>query len=248
MFRRRCAPANWAIHLLDVIRMRKTPCIVAVSHRVRDWIIEAHPHLEKDAIDVVYNRPDLERFSPVGDKERARLREQANIRPDQVVIATAATNFALKGVRHLITALTRLPDNHVLHVAGGRNPDAYLRLARELGVEDRVRFVGKVDDMPTFYRVTDVFVLATFYDACSNAVLEALACGCRVVSSALNGSAFFLPEKWVIPDPGDIPALVDALRRVGQEDPPAPFIWPEDVVSGIEPYVELIETTLASRK
>ena len=130
------------------------------------------------------------------------------------------------------------------HVAGGRNPDKYLRQARELGIESRVRFWGKVDDMPSFYRVADVFVLATFYDACSNAVLEALACGCRVVSSALNGSAFFLPEKWIVPDPGDVPALVEALHRVAQEEAPAPFAWPEDLVCGIDPYVEMIEKTI----
>lgn len=247
MLRRRCAPANWAIHMLDVARMNRTPRIVAVSHLVREWIVQAHPFMKKDDIDVVYNRPDLERFSPVADEERMRLREQAGIQPGQVVIGTAATNFALKGIRHLVTALTRLPDTHVLHVAGGRNPDAYIRLAQELGVEDRVRFLGKVDDMPGFYRVADVFVLATFYDACSNAVLEALACGCRVVSSALNGSAYFLPEKWVIPDPGDIPALADALERVGREGRPEPFVWPDNVVSGIEPYIEMIEETI-SRK
>lgn len=244
MFRRRCAPANWAIHVLDGIRMKRTKRIVAVSHLVRDWIVEAYPHLDKSAIDVVYNRPDLERFSSVSEEVRGQLRAKAGIDKKEVVIATAATNFALKGIRHLVDALVLLPENYTLHVAGGRSPDKYLRQARKLGVEDRVRFLGKVDDMPTFYRVADVFVLATFYDACSNAVLEALACGCRVVSSALNGSAFFLPEKWIVPDPGDVPALAKALHRVAQEEIPAPFAWPEDLVCGIEPYVEMIEKTI----
>ena len=98
--------------------------------------------------------------------------------------------------------------------------------------------------MPSFYRVVDVFVLATFYDACSNAVLEALACGCRVVSSALNGSAFFLPEKWIVPDPVDVPALFEALQRVAQEETPDPFVWSEDRVFGLEPSVEMIEKIL----
>ena len=105
MFRRRCSPANWVIHVLDGIRMKRTKRIVAVSHLVRDWIVEAYPHLDKSAIDVVYNRPDLERFSPASDEEREQLRDKAGIGKNEVVIATAATNFALKGIRHLVEAL-----------------------------------------------------------------------------------------------------------------------------------------------
>jgi len=247
MLRRRLSPANWAIHMLDVARMKRTKRIVAVSHLVRKWVVEAHPYVDESQIDVVYNRPDLGRFSPVSDEERTRLRDEAGIKSDEVVIATAATNFALKGVRHLISALALLPENFILHVAGGRNPDKYLGLAKDLGVSDRVRFWGKVDDMPTFYRRADLFVLATFYDACSNAVLEALACGCRVVSSALNGSTHFLPDKWIFPDPADVPELADILLRVSAEAPPPPFEWPEDVMLGLEPYVEMIEGMLAER-
>lgn len=241
MFRRRMSPVNWLIHWIDDVRMRRTPRILAVSHFVRDLVVRAHPHLSASDIEVVYNRPDLSRFSPPGDAERVALRNDANISEEAVVIGTAATNFALKGVRHLIEALANLPENFELHVAGGRKPDKYVRLAKSLGVEHRVRFLGKVEDMPSFYRRIDVFVLASFYDACSNAVLEALACGCRVASSAFNGSAYFLPEQWVFPDPADVPKLADVLLRLAGEERPAPFVWPSDMKIGIEPYIAMIE-------
>jgi UDP-glucose:(heptosyl)LPS alpha-1,3-glucosyltransferase len=247
MLRRRLSPGNWAIHLIDRIRMKRTPRIVCVSHLVRDWLVEAHPSLNKDAIDVVYNRPDLERFSPICGQERLRLRAASQIGEDQVVVATAATNFALKGIRHVVGMMALLPENFVLHVAGGRNPAKYERLARELGVAERVRFLGRVDDMPAFYRAADIFILASFYDACSNAVLEALACGCRSVSSALNGSARFLPPRWVFPDPGDEKGMAALVRRVADEPRPGPFQWPEDVRSGLEPYIEMVERALAEK-
>lgn len=247
MLRRRLSPGNWAIYVIDRIRMKRTPRIVCVSHLVRDWLVEAHPFLQKDAIDVIYNRPDLMRFSPIGSQERLRLRAASGIREDQVVIATAATNFALKGIRHLVSMLARLPENYVLHVAGGRNPAKYERLARELGVDERVRFLGRVDDMPAFYRAADVFVLATFYDACSNAALEALACGCRSVSSAMNGSAHFLPPRWVFKDPADEAAMADLVKRVADEPRPGPFEWPSDEPCGLEPYVAMVEAMLAKR-
>ncbi|EGB14065.1 glycosyl transferase group 1 [Pseudodesulfovibrio mercurii] len=244
MLRRRLSPGNWAIHVIDRIRMRRTPHLVCVSDLVRDWLVESHPHLNRDDIAVIYNRPDLERFSPIGDQERLRLRAASHIAEDQVVVATAATNFALKGVRHLVGMLARLPENYVLRVAGGRNPAKYERLARDLGVADRVRFLGRVDDMPAFYRAADVFILASFYDACSNAALEALACGCRSLSSALNGSARFLPQRWVFPDPADEAAMAEVVLRAAGESRPGPFQWPDHVLSGLDPYVEMVEGLL----
>lgn len=245
MFRRRLAPVNWLIHWIDDLRMKRTPRIVAVSHLVRDWTVQAHPRLDPQKIDIIYNRPDLERFSPVSEAQRQKLRLDMGLGADQIVIGTAATNFALKGVRYLIETLAQLPDHYVLHVAGGRKSAKYERLAQRLGVLNRVRFLGKVDDMVSFYRRTDVFILATFYDACSNAVLEALACGCKVVSSRLNGSAYFLPEKWVFSDPANVPEMVDILQRVADEGAPEPFQWPDDIVAGVEPYVEMIEEILS---
>ena len=247
MLRRRLSPGNWAIRLIDRIRLKRTPRIVAVSHLVRDWIVEAHPHLNKDAIDVIYNKPDLSRFSPIGEQGRNRLRATCNVSEYEVVIGTAVTNFALKGIRHLVDMMALLPDHYVLGVAGGRNPDKYLRQARELGVEKRIRFLGRVDNIADFYRGVDIFVLATFYDACSNAVLEALACGCKVLSSSMNGSARFLPERWVFPDPSDAANMARLVLEVDKEEKPLPFTWPDDVASGLEPYVEMIEKTLAER-
>lgn len=247
MLRRRLSPANWAIRVIDRIRLGRTPRVVAVSHLVRDWITRAHPHLDERAIDVVYNKPDLSRFSPIGEQGRNRLRATCNVSEYEVVIGTAATNFALKGVRHLVDMLALLPEHFVLGVAGGRNPEKYLRQARELGVEKRIRFLGRVDEMTDFYRGVDIFVLATFYDACSNAVLEALACGCKVLSSSKNGSARFLPDRWVFDDPSDARNLARLVREVAGEERPEPFTWPDDVPCGLEPYVEMIERTLAEK-
>lgn len=245
MFRRRLSPVNWLLHWIDDVRMKRTPRVVAVSHFVRKLIVRAHPHLSEDDITVVYNRPELDRFAPPTDEERAVLRREASIEEGQVVIGTAVTNFALKGIRPLIKALACLPENHVLHIAGGRKPDAYLALARRLGVEHRVRFLGKIDDMPSFYRRTDIFILATFYDACSNAVLEALACGCKVASSSLNGSAYFLPEEQIFSDPGDVDQLVSMLQKLSSQDRPSPFEWPVDMETGIEPYFAMIEQAIS---
>jgi UDP-glucose:(heptosyl)LPS alpha-1,3-glucosyltransferase len=142
-------------------------------------------------------------------------------------------------VETLIRALALLPDEFTGFVAGGRRPGRFAELAKSLGVARRVRFLGRVDDMPGFYQALDVFTLPSFYDTCSNAVLEALASGVRVISSKDNGSSFFLPAERVLPDPGDHAALARMIETAAQEPRPGPFSWPKDLPCGIEPYVEL---------
>lgn len=246
--RRRISPANWVGLLLEKAQLRGSGPIVAVSHLARECILEAHPRVDPARILVVYNRPDLSRFPTPDPRLREALREAMRIGPQDVLLLFAGTNFALKGLRPLLQAMAGLPANLRLHVAGGRNPGRYLRLARRLKLGDRVRFVGRVEDMATFYAAGDVFVLPTFFDACSNAVLEALACGLKVVSSRVNGSSFFLPARWVVEDPGDVPALAATLRAVAAEPAPGPFAWPRDVPMGLAPYVDLVRGALEKNR
>lgn len=225
--------------------------VVCVSRLVRDWLLEAHPRLDPERVSVVYNRPDLSRFQPLAPQRRAELRAALGLGPADVVVCTAGTNFALKGVGTLIRALALLPQNFHVAVAGGRHPDAWIALAKRLGVAGRVRFAGKVDDMPGFYGAADVFALPTYYDACSNAVLEALACGLPAISSSRNGSAVFVDPKLILPDPGDAETLArlitTAAAQAADTTRPA-FAWPDAQPSGLAPYLEMVDRLLLEKR
>ncbi len=244
MFRRRTAPVNLLIKYIERKQAASDCRMVCVSHRVRDWMIDSHPSLSGRKIDVFYNKPDLSLFSPLNQEERNLARTEFSLSDNDILISTATTNFALKGVSFLIKSLAELPANYHLQVAGGRNPSKYIKLAEELGIADRVRFLGKVEDMPTLYGRSDVFVLPSFYDACSNSVLEALACGCPVISSRDNGSSYFLPEERIIDDPSDYMKLAEMIQVAAAEDNGDPFQWPDDVPCGIDPYLQLVEELL----
>ncbi|MFA6336341.1 MAG: glycosyltransferase family 4 protein, partial [Bacteroidales bacterium] len=157
-------------------------------------------------------------------------------------------NFALKGVGTLIRALALLPENFRLAVAGGRHPDAWLALARSLGVEARVRFAGKVHDMSGFYAGADIFALPTYYDACSNAVLEALACGLPAISSSRNGSAVFVDPRLVLPDPGDATTLARLIALAAAEKDRPAFSWPDDRPCGLPPYLDMVDEIIRQKR
>lgn len=228
--------------------------IVAVSHFVRDLIVRAHPHLKPEDIEVIYNKPDLQSFRPPSAEENRAARRALRVPDGAMAIGLATSNFALKGTGPLIQALNLLPGSFRLYVAGGRGHAKYDKLAAQLRVADRVHFLGRVDDMPRFYQAMDIFALPTFYDACANSVLEALAAGLPVLSSSSNGSSYFLPEKNIAQDPGDPEELAyilldlaneaEASRDNGQRPV---FNWPDDVKLGIESFADLVEEHLAQK-
>ena len=105
----------------------------------------------------------------------------------------------------------------ILLVAGKPDPAKYRQLAKSLGVADRVLFAGQVSDPVAFYQAADFFVLPTRFDPCSLVVLEALAMGLPVISTTKNGACEIMRDGQhgrVLSDPGDIPALAEAMRQM----------------------------------
>jgi UDP-glucose:(heptosyl)LPS alpha-1,3-glucosyltransferase len=249
--RRTLSPSSAVIAWLEARQFdapeSRSQHIVCVSDLVRDWLLTAHPALDPARVSVVYNRPDLDRFAPLPPGRRAELRAGLGLADSDVVVCTAGTNFALKGVGTLIRALPLLPPNFRLAVAGGRGPERWLALARSLGVAGRVRFAGKVDDMPDFYGAADVFALPSYYDACSNAVLEALACGLPSISSSRNGSAVFVPSRHILADPADAEGLARLIANAAAEENRPTFSWPDDRPCGLEPYLHMVRDLLAQK-
>ena len=235
---RRLSPGKQLARLIERIQARRTRVLVANSHFVRDLTVQAFPFLQGRDIPVIYNQPDLTRFRPGQTADKPALRESFGLPCQGNLIVTAGTNFRLKGIHVLIRALSQLPDSFRLAVAGGRGSSELVAMAKSLGVADRVHFLGRVDDMPALYRAADMFVLDTFYDACANAVLEALACGLPVISTACNGSSAFLHPEAVLPDPADHEELARRIAALTGGGPTAgnDFNPPR----GLAPYADLI--------
>lgn len=224
--------------LVERLCVRNSGVLVANSEFVRDLTVKAHPHLKPENIRLICNKPDLTRFSPTDPSRRPELRRRFGLPDNTDLIVTAGTNFRLKGVHVLIRALEHLPASFHLAVAGGRGSRDLLGLARGLGVLERVHFLGRVDDMPALYGAGDIFVLNSFYDACANAVLEALACGLPTISTTSNGSSIFLRPEAVIDDPTDALVLAGRIRSLIHHGSTAREGYAP--VSGLEPYVDLI--------
>ena len=107
-------------------------------------------------------------------------------------------------------------------MVGKGRAERYAALTRKLGLSEQVRFWGPQAEVAPFYQAADLLALPTLYDPCSNVVLEALGCGCPVITTAANGAAEFITpgeNGEIVPSPDDRPgwerALTNWLARRG---------------------------------
>ena len=148
--------------------------------------------------------------------DKARARALLGL-TDAPTILFVANDFARKGLDALLHTLALLPAEVRLAVVGKPNQTSvYERRAHEIGVRDRVNFIGSLQDMSLAYRAADVLAHPTLEDSYAMVVLEALAHQLPVVVSAADycGIAAELADQvnaLVLPDPRDAQALFRAL-------------------------------------
>jgi len=177
-------------------------------------------------IAVVPNGADHRVFRPRDAREVAAIRAELGVPAEGPVISYVGKLVPRKGVDDLIEAMGRLlrtGDGATLVIAGmGAERAGLERRAAELGIADRVRFVGKVphDTVPLVMSAGDLFVLPSLSEGLPTVVCEAMACGLPVVATAVDGTPEIVRdgETGFLVPPRDPAALADALGRL-VEDP-----------------------------
>jgi UDP-glucose:(heptosyl)LPS alpha-1,3-glucosyltransferase len=181
---------------------------------VKGTVRKHYPGLGDGRLATLFNAVDLARFDPV-------KAAPADVRRDAVVGLMVAQDFERKGLREAISALARVKDCAIaLEVVGKPDPGPYVELARSLGVEASVQFMGPQRDVFAFYAAADFFVLPTRHDPCSLVVLEALAMGVPVISTRQNGACEIMTSGehgFVLESADNAEGLVAAMRAMCDE-------------------------------
>lgn len=172
---------------------------------------------------VVYNGVDLQRFTPCSDNDAAVLGSYGIERSTQAAptLLYAGRLVRWKGVEYLIKALPHItPASTVLWIAGeGDYFETLRRMAVELGVAERVRFLGKVEqrELSALYRNCALLAATSFVnETFGMALCEAMACGTPVVASDFGGFREVVSEgvsglRFCPQDPADLADKVNIL-------------------------------------
>ncbi|HEX3487149.1 MAG TPA: glycosyltransferase [Micropepsaceae bacterium] len=181
---------------------------------------------------LVCNAPDLVRYVVAGGWPEAKVFLIPNFAAvpgepalDRAVFGTpkeAPLAVALgrlhpnKGLDILIRAAARMPELFVWIAGEGPERSALEKLARELGVAGRIRFLGWRTDRGALYKSADVCVYPSREEPFGNVVVEAWSCGVPIVTTASTGPAWLAHsgEDAIVTPIDDVAALADAIRSV----------------------------------
>jgi glycosyltransferase involved in cell wall biosynthesis len=213
------APAKAALaRRIERAAMRRAQRVVVLSRYSRQQLAGVHG-VSGSHVRIIPGGVDLQHFVPALERRDARRR--LGLPADGPLLFTVRRLVPRMGLESLLQALTHVPDARL--VIGGRG---WLRPRLEasalaLGLTDRVRFAGFIDDadLPLFYQAADLVVLPSVaLEGFGLITLEALACGTPVVATANSGATDVLDSlepSWIAPDgtPATLATtIVGALR------------------------------------
>ncbi|CUH42219.1 glycosyltransferase [Ruegeria atlantica] len=177
------------------------------------------------------NGVDTERFRPCsGSDEKAGLRKTLGL-PEGTLFLFAGRFARQKQLPLLLEAWpwvrAQCPDATLLIAGANRDTASGFKavggeaesIPSHLLEQDGVRFLGHVDDMPSYLRACDAFVLPSLREGLSNALLEACASGLAVVASNVGGTEDLIEDghNGRLFPPGNLDELARALTDLGRD-------------------------------
>jgi len=188
---------------------RRATRVVAVSEQVRRELRSIGVAGER--LRVIANGVDIEEFRPA-----APARGELGLPPGPLLLFVGDIKTPRKNLDTLLRALLEVPEAQ-LAVVGRTEGSPYPEMARTLGVDARVRFLGYRRDVARLMQAADVFVFPSRYEACSLVLLEAVASGLPVIAARTTGGTELLTSDCsvLIDDPGSAAQLAAAIRRIG---------------------------------
>ncbi len=160
----------------------------------------------------------------LGPREAARARVAASIgveRPYFLFVSTLEPRKNVPGLLRAFGAVARrLPHDLVLVGRPGWNLAATNRAFEEVGLPDRIRRIGYVaehSDLVDLYRGAEALVFPSFYEGFGLPVLEAMSCGCPVITADNSSLPEVGGDAALYCDASDTEALAEAMERVGSD-------------------------------
>lgn len=156
---------------------------IAVSGALSEKLEEIGVDSQK--LRILRNGVDIERFHPIPRKiARAEL-----MWPDEPTLISVGNLVENKGHHIGIGLIASMPNFRLVIVGSGPEREKLEKLARNLGVSERVIFAGRIaqDFLPMYYSAADILILASSREGWPNVLLESMACGTPVLATDTGG-------------------------------------------------------------
>ena len=191
--------------------------VTAVSQALARHFVAGRA-ISESTIEVAPVGVDLKQFSSRRPRDPG-WRRSYSIPVESIVLGGAGRIEHDKGFDTLIAALaiarSKGQDVHVVIAGSGTQVPALRAAANNLGVLDRVHLAGEIEDMASFYRELDVFVMPSRFEGFGLVLVEALASGVPSISSPVGAAAEVLTSGGgLLVPPGAPDELAEAIIQM----------------------------------
>jgi L-malate glycosyltransferase len=191
-------PVITTLHGTDITLVGKDPSfepVVTFSIQQSDGVTAVSESLRKETyeefeitkeIEVIPNFIDLERF-----KKQSKNHFKIAICPNNEKLLMHTSNFRkVKRIEDIVQVFYRVKQqmpSKLLFVGDGPERTGIENMVRDMGIQDDVRFLGKLDVIEEVLSLADLFLLTSEKESFGLAALEAMACEVPVISSDAGG-------------------------------------------------------------
>ena len=216
---------SWKKELLNIRnRVMTAPLvrIIAISDYIKGQLVAAGVPEEK--IVVRYLGIDNNRFRPDASAREAWARK-LSIPADELILSTVSYLRPIKNPQIIVEACGLLAQRglraHLIVAGDGEMLGELKQLSQQLGIADRVHWLGLVPDPASLLQASDLFLLATVGEAFGLALAEAMACGVPVVGSRAGAIPEVVKdgETGLLVNPMDPVALADGIEKLARNKP-----------------------------
>jgi glycosyltransferase involved in cell wall biosynthesis len=227
--------------------------LVTVSQALADRAIEYG--FCGGRVTVLRNGVDAQVFRPVDGASWRKLTAGAD-----ACLLMVGNLVPLKGHNIVIRALEKLPGAHLLIAGEGPESRSLRSLASQLGLGNRVHFLGAVPhhELASVYSAADLLVLASESEGWPNVLLEAMSCGTPSIATRVGGTPEILttPQTGIVFDNRSVDGVAEAVRRALNERAPREvvrahaqaFDWDRVISRQVDLYQGIVEAAQSRRR
>ncbi|MEJ5378243.1 MAG: glycosyltransferase [bacterium] len=210
----------WQV-MVDRCAFKLGTCMTMPSEAIKRFNIERLGHPPRRLV-VVPNGISVAQGGSVGENQRG-LEKGFRKRDIALIGYVGRITEPLKGLAILLQSLSLLKgfglQYKALVVGDGRDRKRMEELSHQLGLEEKVAFLGERNDVPDLMQELDLLVIPSLCEGSPNVALEAMAMGVPVVATHVGGTPELLKDGitgWLVP-PGDPVALAKTMAWVLKE-------------------------------
>ncbi|RON83583.1 glycosyl transferase [Pseudomonas chlororaphis] len=201
---------------------RKRLSLLGVSDAVRDDMRSCLPQWPAARIQTLYNRIDVEALQAT-QLSKAEARQELGLSPSAWIVGNVGRLHPDKDqatlLRGFATALPGLPRESQLAILGSGRLEQNLKdLSRELGIADRVLFLGQVTEARRYFRAFDAFALSSDHEPFGMVLLEAMAAGVPLLATACGGAKEVVEGVGILFPLGDAEHMAQGLQHLAGMD------------------------------